>query len=172
MLNLTNDVVKSENSWVRAVRDGSAFEVSAVADGAYALPAYASMVVKANATTIMHFMGFFINTSNQPALISFYETPTITGGTPASAPAIINRNRQSTTTSGATLSLVFAPSAVSGTLLTQMTMFAGANAINFFNQNETPEEWVLKPNTNYAVVIRNNAATAMSVSARMLWFEV
>ena len=163
------------STWEDAIDSGNAYEVSAVMDGAYALAAYHDMILIANSTTQMKFSGFFINSSNNPILIEFWEGATWSGGDTGAAPTPINRNRASANTSKATITAkayyVTPLVRTGGTLLTQLTIYSGATAFNFANLANLTEKWDLKPNTDYTVRLRNSAATSASISARMLWFE-
>ena len=166
------------NNWEEAVSNGQAYEMSAVADGAYALAAYHDMIMTANSgeNAQMNFSGFFINSSNFPILVEFWEGGTWTGGDTGATMTAINRDRNSSNVSSTTMTLkaYYATPivhATTGTLLTQLTIYSGANGFNFTNLEGVSELWHLKPNTDYTVRIRNSAATASSISARMLWFE-
>lgn len=170
--------LKVVNTWDEAVINGQAYEMSAVADGAYALAAYHDMIMTANSgeDAAMTFSGFFINSNNNPILVEFWEGGTWTGGDSGVTPTPINRNRNSSNVSSATITLkahYVTPivHATTGTLLTQLTIYSGTNGFDFANLANLSESWKLKPNTNYTVRIRNSAATASSISARMLWFE-
>lgn len=167
--------IKIVTNWESAIESGIAFEMSAVADGSYALPAGHDMVLTAISPNTMNFSGFFINSNNNPIVVEFWENATVTGGNAGAVPSAINRNRKLSIVSQATISLnayYTTPLTLSGgTLLTQMTMYSGTTAFDFANLNGTSEKWELKPNTKYSVHIKNNALTAASISARMLWFE-
>ena len=169
--------IRTVGSWEDAIDYGNAYELSAVADGAYALASGHDMIMIANSglTAKMKFSGFFINSSNNPILIEFWEGASWSGGDVGTPPVAINRNRESSNTSKATATLkAYYTTPIirsGGTLLTQLTIYSGASAFNFANLANLMEKWDLKANTDYTVRLRNSAATTASVSARMLWFE-
>ncbi len=165
------------NTWEEAINKGNAFEVSAVLDGAYAIPAYKDIILNANSgeDTKLDFAGFFINADNNPVLVEFWEGASFSGGDGEAALSPINRNRNSPNSSKASVvsNTGYATALVrtGGTLLTQLTIFSGVSAFDFANIEGLMEKWDLKPNTNYTVRLRNNDALPASVSARMLWLE-
>lgn len=169
--------IKTVGSWEEAIDQGRAFEMSAVADGAYALAAYHDMVMTATTGGLaeMLFSGFFINSSNNPILIEFWEGASWSGGDVGVAPSAINRNRLSTNTSLATMELraYYTTPIVrtGGTLLTTLTIYSGATAFNFANLANLMEKWGLNPDLSASVRLRNSAATPASIAARMLWSE-
>lgn len=174
-LGTKTDVTK----WSNLVDQGKVFELSAVADGAYALPAYHDMIMTANSGTdaSMIFEGFFINASQNPVLVEFWEGGSWTGGDSGVTPTAINRDRNSTNTSVANVSIkahYVTPivHATQGVLLTQLTIYSGSTAFDFANMANLSETWNLKPNTDYTVRLRNSSASACSISARMVWAEV
>ena len=174
---MVNPRTPSVSSWEVAVDNGNAYDMSAVADGAYALGAYRDMVMSANTNSlaVINFAGFFINSSNNPILVEFWEGATWTGGESGAVPTPINRNRLSHNTSKATISVIAyytTPIVRSGgTLLTTLTIYSGATSFNFANLANLMEKWTLDPSKSISVRLRNSAATSSSVSARMLWSE-
>lgn len=169
--------LRAVESWEDAIDNGNAYEMSAVADGAFVLQASHDMILVANSGTShkMQFAGFFINSSNNPILIEFWEGASWSGGDVGTPPAAINRNRNSINTPTATVSMkgyyTIPIVRTGGTLLTQLTIYSGAASFNFANLANLMEKWDLKPNTDYTVRLKNSAATSASIAARMLWFE-
>lgn len=168
--------VKTVSKWEEAIDQGKAFEMSATADGAFAMPAYHDMVMIANsgASATIDFEGFLINSNNYPVLIEFWESATWAGGDIGTPPAPVRRNRRIPSTSQTTIAMkaYYATPLVrtGGELLESLTFEAGVNGFTFATSGLS-ERWPLKANTDYTVRLRNSAATAASISARMLWSE-
>lgn len=174
---MLNPRTPSVQSWEVAVDNGNAYDMAAVADGAYALVAYHDMVMIADTGNLamINFAGFFINSSNNPILVEFWEGATWSGGDSGTPPTAINRNRLSLNVSKANISVkayYTTPIVRSGgTLLTTLTIYSGATAFNFANLADLMEKWTLDPSKTISVRLINSAATSSSVSARMLWTE-
>jgi hypothetical protein len=161
----------NSNEWETAVTDGKAYELSAVANGAYAIPNGVTVAMKMTGIDINVIMkGYFINSDKNPFDITFYEDAVITGGTPAPLTPR-NRNRLSTNTSGLTVTIVAGTTGVTGTQLTPIGAYAGSTAFNFANVDGLPEKWILAPNKDYAVVLYNKSGAAANLVARMFWIE-
>lgn len=115
----------------------------------------------------VHFHGFVLNTSAGPVTTTLIESPTVS--VQGSVVPAINKNRilnsasTMTTYTGATIS--------GGTVLgTREIPEVGGGAHTEGGNAGFITEWVLKPNTTYA--IKFTAGAALTYSAIMSWYEL
>ena len=118
----------------------------------------------------MHFHSFDVTADDGPVTIELIESPTVT--VQGSAVTPLNRNRASTITSDAS---VYANSTVTdGTVLATRQIYGGdVGAHGQGGSGAIAEEWVLSPNTTYAVRITNDDLLAsVNFSASFFYYEI
>lgn len=159
-------------NWEQAVDLGRAFEMSAVANGSYAIPTGAKFALIATGTNIKIIMqGYEIFGDYSPFDITFYEDAVITGGTSVPMTAT-NRNRILNNASGLTLSMNIGLTSITGTALTPVAAYSSTTtSFSMSNTYGISERWNLAPNKVYAVYGYNKSGHAANVTARMLWIE-
>lgn len=115
-------------------------------------------------TTEAHLTIYATTSDAAPLWVEIGEAPTFTGGTVG---AIVNKNRKSARTptvvvvEGATVTNM--GTHLEGDFATGTRQTGGAAAIQ--------EEWILKANTSYAFLIRNDSTGAVNVSFHLEWYE-
>ena len=118
-------------------------------------------------STPIHFHGFNLTSSAGPVTMRLIEAPTVSvAGTAVSA---IQKNRSST---NVTSMVVKQGATVSGGTVLGIRMIhaVGGGAHTEGGANAFSGEWILKPNTVYAITIE--AGTALTWSAVFHWYEL
>lgn len=120
--------------------------------------------VLTTSTTETHLTIYATTCDSAPLWVEIGEGPTFTGGTTG---AIVNKNRKSTRTPTVTV--------VEGSTVTNMgTHIEGDFAAGTRQTGggaAIEEEWILKANTSYAFLIRNDSTGAANVSFHLEWYE-
>ena len=120
--------------------------------------------------TPVHFHNFNVTADDGPVTIQLIENPTVTDNGDSFTP--LNRDRSSSTSSEA---LVYSDATITGgTVLTTRQIYGGDVGVHGQGgRGAISEEWVLSPNTTYAVKITNDDLLAtINFSASFFYYEV
>lgn len=149
-----------------AVHEGSAYSFSAV----NSLAVGATLILHGKVGfKQLHFDAFDCSVSQGPITVSFYESPTI--NVLGSQVSQINRNRASGNIP--TFKLYAGTTLTSnGTLLDTSSMVATSQGNNKVGGIATVDNsWVLKKNTDYAIIITNSSGATINYSINFIWHE-
>jgi hypothetical protein len=159
--------------WEQAVEDGQAFELSAVANGAYQIPINTKFALFMSGTDVKTVMkGYAIFGDHAPFDVTFYEDAVITGGTNIPMTAINHNRYDKNYASRLTLGMNIGLTAISGTALTPIAAYANSTtSFALQNTDGVSEKWNLAPNKIYAVYGYNKSGVATNLTAMMRWIE-
>ena len=130
------------------------------------------VTIKPAAGTYLHYRPTNLVTSADKVTIEFYEGATVTAAT-GTAVTPSNHNRNSTLASKVTL--LDAPTVTAnGTKFTQVYI-PGATGVGGSRTGASAgvsnSEWVLKPDTQYAIKVTNGSSGANDIQINFQWYE-
>jgi len=130
------------------------------------------VTMKTPANKNLHYKPTGLVTSADKVTVEFFEGATVTAATgTAATPA--NHNRNSAITSGVTL--LDAPTVTAnGTKFTQVYI-PGSTGVGGSRYGDSAgvsnSEWVLKPNTQYAIKVTNGSSASNDIQVNFQWYE-
>ena len=160
----TGHFMASVDSTTAHIHEGYAYDSS----GSGTIPVAGYYAFLANVGSIpLHFHGLTVDVDAGPVTIDLIEAPTVSAAGSAYTPR--NRNRAFTDTSGATVTM--GATITGGTVLFTHTIHAiGGGAHTQGGEAGGQGEWVLKPNTYYALKITGADGTAFN--AKFFYYEL
>lgn len=150
-----------------AIHDGLAFSYS-VNGLALANGGIVSLLFRTGAKQV-HFDGLSLDASQAPISIMFYEAPTVT--TTGTLQSTRRRNRINTNVSAMTVYLTPTVSANGLQLDTQLIVSASQGNNKVAGTAEIDGGWVLKPSTDYYLLITNSSGAAINYNLQATWHE-
>jgi hypothetical protein len=152
------------------IHDGIGFSVFSFISSLASSGTY-KVHIKTPATKYLHLRPTKLSTSGDKVSYLFYEDSSDTTAGTTFVP--INKNRNSDNTSGATF-LLNATVTSNGTLIDYDYIGGGTGVGGSRNGdagNGSNEEILLKPNTNYTVVITNSSSAVNNILFKMFYYE-